>query len=106
MVNKVVNELYNEGVIEELCTNMGVNPLYKDDLVQEIYMILLEYNKDKIVEMYEKKQLKFFIVRIIKNQYNSCNSPFFKKYKKYYTIIDGNTINNEVDMEDNDEDIE
>lgn len=106
MVNKVVNELYNEGVIEELCTNMGVNPLYKDDLIQEIYMILLEYNKDKIVEMYEKKQLKFFIVRIIKNQYNSCNSPFFKKYKKYYTIIDGNTINNEVDMEDNDEDIE
>lgn len=106
MLNYIVEELCNEGVIEELCTNMGVNPLYKDDLVQEIYMILLEYREDKIVEMYEKKQLKFFIVRIIQNQYNSCNSPFFKKYKKYYTIIDGNTINNDEMEEDYDKDFD
>lgn len=106
MLNYIVEELCNEGLVEELCTNMGVSPLYKDDLIQEVYMILLEYREDKIIEMYEKKQLKFFIVRIIQNQYNSNNSPFYKKYKKYYTIIDGNTINNEEDLEDDDKDFE
>ena len=106
MVNRIVTELYEDGVIEEICSNMGVSPLYKDDLVQEVYCILLNYNSDRIVEMYERKQLKFFIVKVIQNQYNSNNSPFFKLYKKYYTIVDGNYVNNEVDAEDYDNDFE
>lgn len=106
MLNQIVSELCNDGVVEELCDNMNISPFYRDDLVQEIYCILLDYNEDKIVEMYEKKQLKFFIVRIIQNQYMSNNSPFFKKYKKYYTIIDGNTINNDEMEEDDDKDFD
>ena len=57
------------------------------------------YNKylAKRIEMYEKKQLKFFIVGIIQRQYNSKTSPFYKKYKKYYSMVDENVVNaNEV----------
>ena len=72
-----------------------------DDLVQEVYVILLEYKPEKIIELWQNKQLKFFIVGIIKRQYHSKTSPFYKKYKKYYTIVDGNYVNNENnDMDD------
>ena len=102
MLNKIVTELCEKGVIDELCSNMGVSSLYKDDLIQEIYIILLSYKEEKIIEMYNKNQLKFFIVKIIQNQYNSNNSPFYKLYKKYYTLVDGNIINND-EMEEEDE---
>lgn len=82
-VSKIVEELYNTNLLTELCENIGVLPKDMDDFKQEIYLILLEYNKDKIIEMYNKNQLKFFIVRIIQNQYNSKNSPFYMKYKRY-----------------------
>ena len=73
---------------------MKVNLMDADDLEQEIYMILLEYNKNKIIELYNNNQLKYFIVGIIQRQYNSKTSPFYKKYKKYYSIVDENVINN------------
>lgn len=95
MVSKIISELEEQGTVREICENMKVSKNDIDDFVQEIYMILLEYKKDKIIELYEKKQLKFFIVGIVSRQYNSNTSPYYKKYKKYYTIIDGNYVNNE-----------
>ena len=95
MVSKIISELEEQGTVREICENMKVSKNDIDDFVQEIYMILLESKKDKIIELYEKKQLKFFIVGIVSRQYNSNTSPYYKKYKKYYTIIDGNYVNNE-----------
>lgn len=93
MFNNVITELYRKKTVKELIKNMKVNQLDVDDLEQEIYMILLEYNKDKIIDMYNNKQLKFFIVNIINKQYYSKTSPYYKKYKKYYSIVDENVIN-------------
>lgn len=99
MLNQIVTEICESGMLRELCENIRVSSNDMDDFLQEMYMVLLEYNPEKIVEMYEKKQLKFFIVRIIQNQYNSKTSPFYRKYKKYYKYIDGNYINNEDNEE-------
>lgn len=93
MFNKIMNELYEEETVKKIIRNMKILS-DADDLEQEIYLILLEYNEEKIIEMYNKKQLKFFIIGIIQRQYHSKTSPFYKKYKKYYTLIDENTINN------------
>lgn len=82
-VSSIVEELYKTNIITELCENIGVLPKDMDDFTQEIYLILLEYNEEKLIEIYNKNQLKFFIVRIIQNQYNSKNSPFYMKYKRY-----------------------
>lgn len=101
MSNKIIAELCTNGMIREMIENMRVSPIDMDDLEQEIYMILLEYDKNKIVELYNKKQLRFFIVGIIQRQYNSKTSPFYKKYKKYYTLVDANVINNEEVTDDN-----
>jgi DNA-directed RNA polymerase specialized sigma24 family protein len=95
IVSKIITEIETSGLLRELCENIRVSSNDIDDLMQEIYLILLEYDRDKLIELYEKKQLKFFMVRIIQNQYNSKTSPFYRKYKKYYKYIDGNFINNE-----------
>lgn len=94
MFNKIITEVYEKEIVKEIISNMKVNLMDADDLEQEIYMILLEYNKNKIIELYNNNQLKYFIVGIIQRQYNSKTSPFYKKYKKYYSIVDENVINN------------
>jgi hypothetical protein len=101
MFNKIIIELYEKGTIREIINNMQVSEIDIDDLEQEIYMILLEYDNKKIIEMYRNKQLKYFIVGVLQRQYFSSTSPFYKKYKKYYSIIDGNNFNND-DMIEND----
>lgn len=105
MVAKILDELERENVIRDMCVNMRVAQNDIDDLIQEIYIILLEYNKDKIVELYTKKQLRYFLVGIIQRQYHSSTSPFYKKYKKYYTLVDENQINNS-ELNDDDIDVE
>lgn len=105
MLSKILIELEEENVLREMCTNMNVSPNDMDDFVQELYVILLEYNQDKIIELYNKKQLKYFIVGIIQRQYHSKTSPFYKKYKKYYSIVDGNQINKQ-EINDEIDDIE
>lgn len=90
--NELIDNIYKSGIIDEISENIGVSSVDKDDFKQEIYLILLEYDFNKIEEMYDKGQLKWFIIRIMMNQYHSKNSPWFKKYKKYYQLIDGNDI--------------
>lgn len=88
----MLNKIANERLVEEICKNLGVSPKYMDDLTQEIYLILLEYNQEKLQSIYDKGQFNFFLTRIIKNQYFSNTSPFFKKYRKYYDMVDDNNI--------------
>lgn len=103
MIIKIINELERNNTIRELCENMRVSSADIDDLVQEIYLILLEYDNEKVINIYNNKQLKFFLVGIIQRQYHSVTSPYYKKYKKYYSLIDANTINN---SELNDDDLD
>jgi|TARA_R100000479_G_scaffold175652_1_gene127248 hypothetical protein len=49
---------------------------------------LYDSNKEKIEKLIDKKELIFWIARIMVNQYHSKTSPFFKKYRKYYKIMD------------------
>ena len=105
MIVKIIDELERNNVIRDICTNMRVQLNDIDDLTQEVYLILLEYNRDKIIELYQKKQLKFFIIGILQRQYHSNTSPFYKKYKKYYTLVDGNNVNNS-EVNDDIDDVE
>lgn len=85
--NEIICELFEKKIIDEIMHNFSIKKNDWDDFMQEIYLILLEYDSDKLFEMYEKKQLKWFIIKIIQNQYFSKNSTFYCKYKKYYNII-------------------
>lgn len=89
--NKIVEAI--SGDVQAIIANMAVKAEHRDDLFQDMVMILLEYDNDKLAEMYNKNQLKFFIARILCNQYYSMHSAFYKTYKKYednkYNIKEG-----------------
>ena len=94
MFNTILIELFKESTVKNIIRNMQVAEQDVDDLEQEIYTILLEYDSNKIIEMYKNNQLKFFIVGVVQRQYHSKTSPYYKKYKKYYTLVDDNVVNN------------
>jgi len=55
-----------------------------EDLLHETILALYNADKEKIKIIIEKKQLTFYIVRIMMNQYHSNTSPYHKKYRKQY----------------------
>ena len=54
-----------------------------DDLVQDIYVLLLEKDDDLIIDLYNKGELGFYLLKIAKNQLLSSNSPYYYKYIKF-----------------------
>lgn len=97
-VLNIVEKLARNRVVEDMIKNMNIND-YPDDLAQEIYLILLEYDKEKIEEMYNKNQINFFISRIITNQAFSKNSPFYLNYKKWDLNKEDLDFENDADTE-------
>ena len=55
-----------------------------EDLLHETIIALYNSDQEKIKTIIEKKQLTFYIVRIMLNQYQSNTSPYHKKYRKQY----------------------
>lgn len=81
---QIIRELAQQKKIEELVDNITKTSSFElDDLVQDIYVNLLEYDAEKLIKLYESKQLIFFIVRMIYNNYFSKTSRYYYKYKKF-----------------------
>lgn len=73
----------NNKTVETIAHNMRVDRDYFDDLCQEVYYILLTgYTEEKLQEAIDKKQINFIITSIMKNQWFSKTSPFYRQYKK------------------------
>lgn len=70
--------------------------------MQEIGLIILEYNGEGLLKAYNEGKHLAFIKKIIYNQYKSNTSPFWKVYRKNNTVelFDENYL--EEDYEDND----
>lgn len=64
-------------------TNKTSNHSIKEDLEQEAYLWLCEYDLDKLNNAYENKHLNALITRFVQNQWFSKTSPFYKKFKKF-----------------------
>ena len=79
--------------IEEIVNNIAQTDPDKDDLIQDIALIILEKSPDFILGLYNKKQLKYYITRVIRNNLFSVTSPYYYKYKKYRNTIDIYKIN-------------
>lgn len=51
-----------------------------DDLRQEIFVILLEKDKELIVRLYDEKKLIYYVVRILINLLRQKNNTYHKQY--------------------------
>ena len=82
----IIEALAREHRIEQMCCAIAhERTLTADmkDLAQTVYLVLLEYDEEKIVDLWNSGALGFFIARIIINQYRSTSSPFYKQIRKY-----------------------
>ena len=66
----------------------------KDDLLSFVIEELYKCDQDRITEIIEKKQLTFYIARVMLNQYHSKTSRYYYKYNKYYEYHICSTIEN------------
>lgn len=80
---EIVNDLANNKFIENiLFKNRLVSP-YVEDLAQDLYISLLDKDEQFIIDLYNKKQLEFYIRRMITNNIFSKTSQYYMKYQKF-----------------------
>ena len=85
----VVEEIARSKLIQE-CIKVVTGGVWRseyDDLVQDILIEML--NQTKIVDLYEKGQLKFYIMRIVRNNIQSNTSRFFYRYRRFSLLNSG-----------------
>ena len=88
----IINEIANAQLVEKIVYKLL--PASKNrfdcpaDLVQDIYILLLTKDDNLIDNLYQKKELGYYILRIAKNQLLSCNSPYFYTYIKFNNSCD------------------
>ena len=82
--SEIVARIAQERRVETMVENIAKSFLTPDlkDLCQMVYLILLEYDETKLIDLWDHGQINFFIARIVLNQYRSSNSPFYKLFRK------------------------
>lgn len=86
---EVVELVAKEGWVEE-CIKVVTGGVWRSeysDLVQDILLELLD--QTKIVDLYKKGQLKFYIMRIIRNNIQSNTSRFYYRYRRFSLLNQG-----------------
>lgn len=80
---KIIDEISKDKIVEEVVYNIGDRGDEDlKDLIQDIYINLLEKEDSLIENLYSTNQLKYFIIRMVVNNIHSKNSPYYTKYKK------------------------
>lgn len=83
---QIINEIANGGLVEEIIQGVSYSKFENTenlkDLTQDIYLQLLQMDNAKINELYFKKQLRYWIARIVVNSIHSKTSPYYYTYKK------------------------
>ena len=81
----IIETLARERRVETLVENIAHHALTADlkDLCQMVYLVLLEYDETRLLDLWENNQINFFLARIIINQYRSSNSPFHTLFRKF-----------------------
>lgn len=70
----------------------------QEDLKSEVFLILAELPYDKLIDLYDKKQLRFYVVRIMLNLVQNNKTPFYKKFRNFVEF----TAKEIVEVEQND----
>ena len=86
---EVVERIAREGWVEE-CIKVVTGGVWRseyDDLAQDVLIELLD--QEKIVDLYKKGELKYYVVRVIRNNLQSCTSRFFYRYRRFSLLNSG-----------------
>ena len=83
---EVINIIAREHLVEKIVNKLlssSKNPFdCPEDLIQDIYLLLLEKDDTLIVDLHNKGELGYYLLKIARNQLLSKNSPYYTKYIK------------------------
>jgi hypothetical protein len=85
--NKILAEYWDLKEVNDAFAKMQPEEL-QYDLKAEVFLVLCEMNEDKLKGMYERNELKFYIVRIMLNMIKSDRSTFYKNYRNHIEFVD------------------
>ena len=80
---EVVERIAREGWVEE-CVKVVTGGVWRSeysDLCQDILLELLD--QEKIVGLYQRNQLRYYVLRIVRNNIQSNTSRFFYRYRRF-----------------------
>ena len=82
----VLDIIAREHLVDRIVTKLlssSKNPFdCPEDLIQDVYLLLLQKDDNLIVDLYERGELAYYLLRIVRNQLLSANSPYYTKYIK------------------------
>lgn len=82
MRSKILTEFYNSVEVNDAISKMHPVEL-QEDLKGELFLILAELPEEKLIGLYEAKQLRFYVVRVMLNLVRSTDKKFYAKYRNF-----------------------
>ena len=84
---EIIDELSRSNTVEKIIYKLLPCSKNKfdspEDLIQDIYLLLLEKDDTLIVDLHNKGELGYYLLKIARNQLLSKNSPYYTKYIKF-----------------------
>ena len=80
--NKIIEEFWLNDEVNQAFSKMQPEEL-QYDLKAEVFLVLLEMDNEKLIGLYDRKEIRFYIVRTMLNMIKSDRSQFWKKYRNY-----------------------
>lgn len=82
---EVVEEIARKRIIEE-CIRVVTGGVWRPehkDLTQDLLLELLDMPEKKLIGIYQKGQLKYFLMRCVRNNIQSKTSRFYYRYRRF-----------------------
>jgi hypothetical protein len=80
--NEIIKELWNSKEVNDAFSKMQPEEL-QYDLKAEVFMVLCEMDDTKLIGMYQRSEIRFYLVRTMLNMIKSDRSQFWKKYRNF-----------------------
>lgn len=82
---EIADTLAKGKVVEQLVCNIAHTTLSDDlkDLCQMVYLIVLTYDETRLADLWDSGAIRFFLARVILNQFRSPRSQFHALFRKY-----------------------
>lgn len=97
--NQIIEDLFKGKNFNDCLNKMEPEHL-REDLRQEVILIICELPEEKIIKMYTDSVLEYFTARVIVNQIKSKTSPFAKKYRNVNLELNNYEVADNVEIEE------
>lgn len=84
--NDILVEFWQSHEVNEAISKMHPVEL-QEELKSELFLRIAEIPEEKLIDLYHKKQLRFYVVRIMLNLIRSTDHKFYKKFRNFVEYV-------------------